>query len=96
MKIVQVLHVFDFGDGIGNDIIKKDEIFRELGYQTVICAHEIHPKLRNRAQYFKDITIEPDDILLHHYSGVCIHADSIKKLNCKKVMIYHNITPPEF
>lgn len=96
MRIIQFADVLDYGDGIANDIWSKQEFFRELGYKTVVCALTIDKRLQNRATYFKDVKIKKDDIFLHHYSGFSKAIDEIRKLKCTKVMIYHNITPPEF
>lgn len=96
MRIIQFADVLDYGDGIANDIWSKQEFFRELGYKTVVCALTIDKRLQGRAVYFKDLKIKKDDLFLHHYSGFSKVIEEIRRLKCTKVMVYHNITPPEF
>lgn len=96
MRIIQFADVLDYGDGIANDIWSKQEFFRELGYKTVVCALTIDRRLQNRAVYFKDLKIKKDDLFIHHYSGFSMNIAKIREMKCKKVMVYHNITPPEF
>ncbi|MBQ8814209.1 MAG: glycosyltransferase [Lachnospiraceae bacterium] len=96
MKIIQFADVLDYGDGIANDIWSKHEFFQELGYQSVVCAIVVDKRLKDRASLFKDVKVKPGDIFLHHYSGFCSVMDKIREMKCTKVMIYHNVTPPEF
>ena len=96
MKIIQFADVLDYGDGIANDIWGKHAIFQSLGYESVVCALVIDPRLKNKAKPLQNVKIGKNDIFLHHYSGFSRAIDKIQALKCTKVMIYHNITPPEF
>lgn len=96
MKLIQFADVLDYGDGIANDIWGKHEIFRALGYESVVCALIVDERLKNQARLFHEVTIEKEDILIHHYSGFSRAIDKMWAAKCTKVMVYHNITPPEF
>lgn len=96
MRIIQFVDDLNYGDAIANDIWSKQGFFQELGYETMVCALGINERLLDRAVYFKDVEVKNDDIFLHHYSGFCSAMDEIRALKCTKVMIFHNVTPPEF
>lgn len=98
MKIIQLLPTISFGDAVGNDTIALKKIIAERGYKTEIYAENIDPKLpKGTAVHFTEIcTLTNDDILIFHESVGTNLNYWIQDQKCRKVMIYHNITPPEF
>lgn len=96
MKIYQVLDALDFGDGVSNDVINKYELLTEMGYKTDIYSKWCHDKVKNYRKDIQELKVEPDDIILHHISGQTFIHEELKKLQCTKVLVYHNMTPPEF
>ena len=95
MRIIQLCEAVHYGDGVGNDILRKADLFRELGYSCEIYAKEIDQCLSEEAHPVAELAIHPGDILLHHYAGYSDMVDWVRDLPCVKVLIYHNITPPE-
>jgi glycosyltransferase involved in cell wall biosynthesis len=88
-----------YGDAIGNSIQELRSIIHELGFESEIFAQFIHPKVKNIKNYsdYKKFS-SPNNILILHYSiayGPEI-LDFIRSLPDKKILIYHNITPPHF
>ena len=71
MRIIQVVQCFDYGDGIGNDIQKKHQIFKRLGYESRIYAVHVDIRLKDIAEHISQLHAEPGDILMLHYSGFC-------------------------
>ncbi len=88
MKIIQVVDGYKSGDGVGNVIAAMDELFKKNRYETQIC---------NRQLEYEDIDSEKfgsDTIVFYH---LALLTDPIlKHLRCKKVLIFHNITEPDF
>ncbi len=98
MKIVQVIGSFSRGDGIGNHIWELHKIFCAAGY----CS-EIYSQYQNEKQQIKKVkniselrNVKSDDILILHMCIGSMVNRYIQRFSCKKIMIYHNITPPEF
>ncbi len=98
MKIVQVLPSLCFGDAVGNDALALKKIIRERGYETEIFAKDID------ARFPADIALKienspnlgkSDIVMFHEAIGTELNV-WIQNQKCRKVMIYHNITPPEF
>ncbi len=96
MEIIQVLDALDYGDGVSNDVIDKSLLIKELGYTTSIYSKYCDDRLADTRKDIKELQTNTDDIIIHHYSGYSNIVDKIRTCNCKKIFVYHNITPPEF
>jgi glycosyltransferase involved in cell wall biosynthesis len=98
VKIVQLLLAMSYGDAIGNDVLAIRDIIRSIGYRTDIYAETIDPRLKS--EHILHYTMLPlmmrDDILIYHLA-ISTHLNwLVEKFNCRKIMIYHNITPAEY
>lgn len=97
MRIIQLFSSLSYGDAIGNDILALDAIIKENGFQTKIYAEKIDKRISPElASHISEFTAEPTDLLILHVGGATKLNQWIKEVKCKKVMIYHNITPPIF
>ena len=96
MKIIQMLTSIFFGDAVGNDTLALKGLISESGFETQIYAEHIDPRLpKGTALPVSKIpSLKKDDILIVHESiGTELNV-LISSFDCRKVMIYHNITPP--
>jgi len=85
------------GDGIGNGMFYLQKILNNLGFTSYIYAEDIENSLKEEVLSYKKIDKkDKTQILLIHYSIYYDFSQWIDKLECRKVMIYHNITPPHF
>ncbi|NRT90798.1 glycosyltransferase [Clostridium beijerinckii] len=96
MTIVQVLDALDFGDGVSKDVINKYSLLKEMGYETEIYSKWVHENVKEYRKDIRNLRLKSNDILIHHFSGECHSLDEILSQNCKKVLVYHNITPEKF
>lgn len=98
MKVLQILPTLSFGDAVGNDTLAIKNILKERGYETQIYAENIDQRLpKGSAISFEKIEyIKSDDIVIYHLSTGSKINHWIKTIKCKKICIYHNITPPHF
>ena len=98
MRVVQILPTLSFGDGVGNDAIALKEIIGKMGYSTDIYAENIDKRLPEgtaiKADKLRDL--KKDDVLIYHKSTGTDLSFKIDTYKCRRVMIYHNITPPDF
>lgn len=96
MQIHQILPTLSQGDAIGNEVRLMQSLFREWGYTSHIFAENIHPE--TTAFYVKKYEkySHKDNILVYHYSIGSDITEFFKTLPDKKILIYHNITPPEY
>lgn len=96
MRIIQVMNALDFGDGVSNEVINLYELLTEMGYETAIFSKWIHEKVFCYWNDIEKLRLQPDDILLHHFSGESHILNEVLAGSCFRVMVYHNITPPSF
>lgn len=99
MRIIQFLPTLAFGDAVGNDTVALQQAMRELGYETEIFAEVVDQRLPKGTAF--DLCagmpeIGKDDIIMYHLSTGSKLNYSLEKYDCRKLMIYHNITPPHF
>lgn len=96
MEIHQILPTISPGDAIGNEAQEIKRVLNEWGYKSEIYAQNIHPKI-NAKKYteYKKVSSK-ENILIFHFSIGSEVSEFVKKLPDKKIMIYHNITPPEY
>lgn len=94
-KIHQLLPTISINDAIGNETIVIQKSLKNLGYESEIFAENIHPSLIGKTKKYTDYTNDADLLIYHHSTGSGL-ANFISDLTTKKIMIYHNITPPEF
>lgn len=98
--IHQFVAGFSHGDAISNEAIVMRNIFRSWGCASeIFCEpHRILPELRKEAGNARDYAAacNPDDIVLLHLSIGSDVNDIFAALPCRKAILYHNITPPEY
>ena len=99
MRIIQFLPTLAFGDAVGNDTVALQNALKELGYETAIYAEAVDQRLpKNTAS---DLCggmpeLSPEDVILYHMSTGSKLNYQLENYSCRKIMIYHNITPPKF
>ena len=85
-----------YGDAITNSMLFIREMLRSLGFVSEIFVQFMDPTLSDRLSLLADYSEHADQVLLvHHSCGIDIQ-DEILALKDKKILVYHNITPPEF
>ncbi len=98
MRILQIVNTLNFGDAIGNDVIAKKHVIEDMGIRTAVYAETIAEKVREPGCYRLDRfpKLQPDDIIIYHMGNGSPLNTKVAELNCRKIMVYHNITPYEF
>ncbi|NCC50395.1 MAG: glycosyltransferase [Spartobacteria bacterium] len=98
--IHQFVAGFSQHDAISNEAVVLRDIFRSWGHPSdIFCeAKRILPELRKEAFDVETFqaTCKPEDIVLLHLSIGSVVNDLFPELNCRKAILYHNITPPEY
>ncbi len=91
----QILADIQFGDAVTDHAFALQKRLRQMGYQSDIYAEHIHPLLAGRAKSI--LEFQPGQIVIHHFAiGSRLNKMMKEFTNCKKVLVYHNITPPAF
>lgn len=98
--IHQFLAGFSFADAISNEALIMRSAFRSWGYRSAIFVERrrVSPRLANEvedAEHAREL-VEPDDVVLLHLSIGSIINDIFLDINCRKAILYHNITPSDY
>lgn len=98
MRVIQLLPTLSFGDAIGNDTLALKRVLHELGYTAEVYAENIDRRLPSDAakNVNKLRNVSQGDVVLYHHSMGTELTRRFGELPCRRIMIYHNITPPEF
>lgn len=96
MRVIQLVTHLNIRDAIGNEVLAMDDVLRQHGYETVIMASKIHADLKIRARQMDLSMPRKEDLILFHKANGDLITGKIAALPCKKVMIYHNITPAKY
>lgn len=103
MKIIQIVESLAIGDAVANDAVAIDGLLKTMK----VCGGIYVTNERNIAKrYLHKIAapiselpimdIDEDDIILFHHAIANDFCYELPKICCHKILIYHNITPPEF
>ncbi|MDI6867884.1 glycosyltransferase [Methanoculleus sp.] len=95
-KVHQILPSLAPGDAIGNEVLLMRDLLRSWGYESDIFAQHIHPDVQARPYKEYELESSPQNLLIYHFSIGSEVSNFIKGLPDRKIMIYHNITPPHF
>lgn len=99
LAIHQLVAGFSKGDAISNEARVLREMFRGWGHASEIHCEtkRILPELRKDARDLSATAeFAPDDLAVLHLSIGSPANLVFKNLKCRRVIVYHNITPPDF
>ena len=94
----QVLATLGYGDAIGHEVLGIQRALRAAGYHSSIYVETADPRLEHLTLDYRDMVgqVSADDVLIHHFSIGSRASRTAYALPGKMVLIYHNITPPEY
>src|SRR5207253_2545202 len=84
-------------DAMSNHVFALRKRIRGWGYDSYAYAVEAKAgvaDVRSYRRLFRDV--KPDDMLVIHFSMGHEVIDQLVKIQARRVLVYHNITPPEF
>lgn len=100
MRIVQLVPSLTYGDAVGNDVLALYYLLKEFDAETKVYVQIVDTKRIDESiyAYLDELPmLAKDDVIFYHMasgSPEMIHA--IQQQHCRRYVIYHNITPPEF
>ena len=86
-------------DAVSNDVLVMERVLRERGHEVALFADntdltngDLRPGAATKS-YLRD---SKDVLIYHHSIGWSRGVELMKSTSCRKIVKYHNVTPPEF
>jgi glycosyltransferase involved in cell wall biosynthesis len=97
-RVHQVLATLGYGDAIGHEVLGIRRVLRAAGYESEIFVETADPRLEGLTIDYREMVgaIAPEDTLVHHFSIGSRASRTAYALPGRMVIVYHNITPPEY
>ncbi len=94
---VVAANVFE-NDAVGNFAFSVYRLLRGNGIPCQLYAGNFDPALRPTVRHVSDLlaVAEPTDLVFFNFSIHDPYMRQISMLPCKKILYFHNITPPRF
>lgn len=99
MRICQLCARLEYGDAVSNQVMEIDRALASWGFDTGIFANTRDEFGRQSArpdEEYSSFMESEEDLLIYHYSLFCPNYRQYLESRNRRVLIYHNITPPEF
>lgn len=98
IRVVQVVGSLNYGDAVGNDVMAIKKALCENGYMTAVFTSVIDHKIDDKLVFYLEQIpqLQKEDIVIYHFGSADCSYEVIRDLKCKKILRYHNVTPPEF
>jgi glycosyltransferase involved in cell wall biosynthesis len=89
--------VLTTGDAMSDHVFALRRHLRRWGYESQAYAVEAKPGVSDALPYRRLFrSLRPTDMLMLHFSIGHEVFDQLARLPARKVLVYHNVTPPEF
>ena len=97
-RVHQVLATLGYGDAIGHEVLGIQRALVGAGYESEIFVETADRRLEHMTTDYRDMVgaVAPEDVLVHHFSIGSRASRTAYALPGRMVLVYHNITPPEY
>lgn len=97
MRVDQLVPAYHRGDAIGDEAANLREFLRLQGFTSEIyrltCDRELEEESKPFSSFPKP---RPSDVAVLHFALPSPLTAAFRRISCKRVIIYHNVTAPEF
>jgi glycosyltransferase involved in cell wall biosynthesis len=85
------------GDAVSNDVRGWYRTLKQAGHDVRLFAEECHAALPCGSIAEAEDRLGPDDVCVYHHSMGCTAAVALlKRLSCRRLVRYHNVTPAHY
>ncbi|GAI04530.1 unnamed protein product, partial [marine sediment metagenome] len=88
-----------YGDAVSNDVLGMFNVLKKQNYKVCIFAENIFisEDIVKSIDLISNFIKDSEDLVVYHLcSGWFKGLDILAKLDCIKIVKYHNITPPDY
>ena len=86
-------------DAVSNDVLAMRRVLRERGHEIRIFAENSNlpgQQIEAPAAALSYLRANDDVLIYHHSIGCTSGVETLRAASCRKIVKYHNVTPPEF
>ena len=86
-------------DAVSNDVLTMRRVLSERGHEVRIFAENSSlagEQIDAPAAALKHSRSRDDVLIYHHSIGCASGVETLQAATCRKILKYHNVTPPEF
>lgn len=99
MRVVQLLSFYRRGDAVSSDAVALNRVLKDMGFESEIYADSIETAISESTQVLSMEKLEKfsgEDVAIFHKTDGPVISVNPEKLNCRKMMIFHNLVQPRF
>lgn len=97
MRIAIVTPSLTAGDAVSNDVLGMRDALSDLADVRIFAkTSPLNSPQIESVRKLKGFLADPRDMLIYHWAGEWEPAQQLLKTKCRRVIKYHNITPPHF
>jgi len=98
IQVHQVLATLGYGDAIGHEVLGIQRVLRSAGYTSDIFVQTADTRVEPLTRDYRELidVSRPENILIHHFSIGSRASRIAYALPDRMILVYHNITPPQF
>lgn len=96
MRVIQMLDALDYGDGVSNDVIHIHELLNDLCIPNAIYSKWWNERVKSYTTLIDKYRYRPGDCIIYHFSGKSFILEQVANYPCRRMIRYHNVTPPNF
>jgi len=90
-----------YADAVSNDVLGLAKALRKNGFAVDVVCNEYHRRLRSlgikKIKDFDYLKVQEKDVVIYHLtSGWPEGLNFLNRIQCRKILRYHNITPAHF
>jgi glycosyltransferase involved in cell wall biosynthesis len=88
-----------YGDAVTNHVLEIDARLKAWGLDARVYAQTCEPRMRDKGRpdsEYEPFLNEAQDLLIYHYAIYTPTLELYMRSRNRKIVIYHNITPPDF
>ena len=86
-------------DAVSNDVLTMRRVLCERGHEVRIFAENSNlagEQIAEPAAALPYLKTSNDVLIYHHSIGCAAGVETLQAASCRKIVKYHNVTPPEF
>lgn len=96
MRVAQFHSGSAVGDAVTNSLFYSQSVLNDYGIASDIYVQHRDERLADQLKLITDFEPRQDDLLLIHHSMGHDIMELLTGLPCRKLLCFHNITPPDF